>query len=125
MYLGRLHTSRNQSIHRGLPHSPRVDSTGALPQLSGLTRQPPGAGGSALSALRGRSRRLRRRGTGVAPTGGVDSSPETPNDGPQQVIIYRFSVNRGMAIALVIETPDWYSGLLQSALARVRIEGQN
>ena len=78
-----------------------------------------------LSALHGRSRRLRRRGTDVAPIVGVDSSPESPNDGPPQVIIYRFSVNRGMAIALVIETPDWYSGLLQSALARVRIEGQN
>ena len=78
-----------------------------------------------MSALRPRSRRLRRRGTSVAPIAGVDPSSDTPNDGPQQMIIYRFSVNRGMAIALVIETPDWYSGLLQSALARVRIEGQN
>jgi len=75
--------------------------------------------------MRRRARRLRRRGTGVAPIVGVDPSPDVPNDDPQQVIIYRFSVNRGMAVALVIETPDWYSGLLQSALARVRIEGQN
>jgi hypothetical protein len=30
-----------------------------------------------------------------------------------------------MAVALVIETYDWYSGLLQAALARVRLEGQN
>lgn len=40
-------------------------------------------------------------------------------------VIYRFSVQRGMTVALVIETPDWYSGLLHAALARVRIEGQN
>jgi len=71
------------------------------------------------------SRRLSSRGTGVAPIAGVDGSSDPTNDGPQQEIIYRFSVNRGMAVALVIETPDWYSGLLQSALARVRIEGQN
>ena len=51
---------------------------------------------------------------------------EGPHDRPpQQVIIYRFSVNRGMNVALVIETPDWYAGLLQAALARVRIEGLN
>src|SRR5712691_8477592 len=66
-----------------------------------------------------------RRGTSVARLAGVQSDSETPNDGPQRAIIYRFSVNRGMSIALVIETPDWYSGLLQGALARVRIEGQN
>lgn len=125
MYLGRLHTSRNQGIHRGVPHSPRVDPSGALRQLSGATRQPSGAGDSALPPLRGRSRRLSSRGTGVAPIAGVDGSSDPTNDGPQQEIIYRFSVNRGMAVALVIETPDWYSGLLQSALARVRIEGQN
>jgi hypothetical protein len=30
-----------------------------------------------------------------------------------------------MAVALVIETCDWYSGLLQAARARFRLEGQN
>jgi hypothetical protein len=30
-----------------------------------------------------------------------------------------------MLVALVIETPDWYWGLVQSAAARVRIEGSN
>jgi hypothetical protein len=40
-------------------------------------------------------------------------------------VIHTFTVLRGMAIALVIETSDWYSGLLQAALARVRIEGRN
>jgi len=125
MYLGRLHTSRNQGVHRGLPDSPRLDPSGALRCLPGPTREPARAGGPPLSTVRRPSRRLRRRGTGVAPIVGVDSGSDAPNDGPQQVIIYRFSVNRGMAIALVIETPDWYSGLLQSALARVRIEGLN
>ena len=91
-------------------------------------------------AARGRNRRrhrLRRnggrdgeevgiqRGTGVAPLACVQSDSGAFNDSPQQAIIYRFSVNRGMAIALVIETPHWHSGLLQAALARVRIEGQN
>lgn len=39
--------------------------------------------------------------------------------------VHRFTVRHGMAVALVIETRDWYSGLLQAAMARVRIEGQN
>ena len=39
--------------------------------------------------------------------------------------VHRFTVQRGMVIALVIETRDWYSGLLQASMARVRIEGQN
>jgi hypothetical protein len=30
-----------------------------------------------------------------------------------------------MAVAIVIETRDWYAGLIQAALARVRIEGTN
>jgi len=30
-----------------------------------------------------------------------------------------------MSVALVIETRDWYSGLVQAALARIRIEGRN
>jgi hypothetical protein len=54
----------------------------------------------------------------------ADETPEgqTP-EGAQ--VVHTFTVLRGMAIALVIETRDWYSGLLQAALARVRIEGQN
>jgi hypothetical protein len=39
--------------------------------------------------------------------------------------VHQFTVQRGMAVALVIETRDWYCGLLQAALARVRLEGQN
>jgi hypothetical protein len=53
--------------------------------------------------------------------------PEGPNprDEDPNEVIHQFTVLRGMAVALVIETRDWYSGLLQAALARVRIEGQN
>lgn len=39
--------------------------------------------------------------------------------------IHEFTVFRGMVAVLTIETPDWYSGLVQAAVARVRIEGQN
>ena len=52
--------------------------------------------------------------------------PEVPNDTrAPAVVIHQFTVFRGMAIALVIETPDWYSGLVQAARARIRLEGQN
>jgi hypothetical protein len=50
----------------------------------------------------------------------------TPSDKtPEGEVVHTFTVLRGMAIALVIETCDWYSGLLQAALARIRIEGRN
>lgn len=51
--------------------------------------------------------------------------PEPSEESAPGLVVYRFTVQRGMTLALVIETPDWYSGLLQAALARVRIEGQN
>jgi len=50
----------------------------------------------------------------------ADSTPHPPDD-----VVHRFTVQRGMAVALVIETPDWYAGLLRAALARIRIEGLN
>ena len=40
-------------------------------------------------------------------------------------VLHTFTVFRGMSAAIVIETPDWYFGLLQAAAARVGIEGQN
>src|SRR5262249_48787452 len=77
---------------------------GALPRVSGLNG----------------------RGTSVAPEVGVQPEADGPHDRPpQQVIIYRFSVNRGLNVGPVSEPPDWYAGLLQAALARVRIEGLN
>lgn len=51
--------------------------------------------------------------------------PDFHEDTAADTAVHRFTVQRGMAIALVIETRDWYSGLLQAAMARVRIEGQN
>lgn len=56
----------------------------------------------------------------LAPTLYFDTSMPGP-----QAIIHQFTVLRGMAVALVIETRDWYSGLLQAALARIRLEGLN
>lgn len=53
------------------------------------------------------------------------SEPEWPSDGTPDITLHRFTVLRGMMIALVIETPDWYWGLLQAALARVEVEGLN
>ena len=53
------------------------------------------------------------------------TEPTPSEETPEGQVVHTFTVLRGMAIALVIETRDWYSGLLQAALARVRIEGQN
>jgi hypothetical protein len=47
------------------------------------------------------------------------------HEGAADAIVHRFTVQRGMNVALVIETRDWYSGMLQAAMARVRLEGQN
>ena len=47
------------------------------------------------------------------------------DDAETDAVVHRFTVQRGMKVALVIETRDWYGGLLQAATARVRIEGQN
>jgi hypothetical protein len=50
---------------------------------------------------------------------------DPPTNGQAGAVLYRFTVQRGMLVALVIETPDWYTGLLQAAAARARVEGQN
>ena len=47
--------------------------------------------------------------------------PLPPTPGP----VHQFTVQRGMSIVLVIETTSWYSGLLQAALARITLEGEN
>lgn len=51
--------------------------------------------------------------------------PNSEDATTPDTIVHRFTVNRGMIVAIVIETRDWYAGLLQAALARVRIEGLN
>jgi hypothetical protein len=49
-----------------------------------------------------------------------------PSEGPApDAVVHQFTVQRGMAVAVVIETRDWYLGLLQAALARIRLEGSN
>jgi hypothetical protein len=53
------------------------------------------------------------------------SEPTPSEQRPDGQVVHTFTVLRGMAVAIVIETRDWYSGLLQAALARVRLEGQN
>jgi hypothetical protein len=49
----------------------------------------------------------------------------TPPEDSAPAVVHQFTVLRGMAVAVVIETRDWYLGLLQAALARVRLEGHN
>ncbi len=57
-----------------------------------------------------------------------DDAPQVPSPAPapdDDPTVYQFPVHRGMAVVLVIETTFWYSGLLQAALARSTLEGQN
>ena len=56
-----------------------------------------------------------------------DDLPESERafDADADAEVHRFTVHRGMVVALVIDTRDWYSGLLQAAMARVRLEGHN
>ena len=56
----------------------------------------------------------------------MPAEPTPPEDSAAApAVVYQFTVLRGMAVAVVIETRDWYLGLLQAALARVRLEGHN
>jgi hypothetical protein len=57
---------------------------------------------------------------------GMSPDPEPPpEDAAPPQVVHQFTVQRGMAVAVVIETRDWYLGLIQAALARVRLEGDN
>jgi len=51
--------------------------------------------------------------------------PTPPGDPASNAVVHQFTVLRGMAVAVVIETRDWYLGLVQAAQARVRLEGDN
>jgi hypothetical protein len=53
----------------------------------------------------------------------AEDGPPTPP--PLETRMHHFTVQRGMSVVLVIETTSWYLGLLQSAMARVRLEGDN
>jgi hypothetical protein len=57
------------------------------------------------------------------PTPPEESADSDTSPAPE--IVHQFTVLRGMAVAMVIETRDWYLGLLQAALARVRLDGHN
>ena len=52
------------------------------------------------------------------------AAPEPATPDPESPV-HQFTVQRGMSIVLVIETTSWYSGLLQAALARITLEGEN
>jgi hypothetical protein len=54
----------------------------------------------------------------------MPDEPTARDDAPDAVV-HSFTVQRGMTVAVVIETRDWYHGLLQAALTRIRLEGQN
>jgi hypothetical protein len=56
---------------------------------------------------------------------GMPPQPSRPEDSASPAVVHHFTVLRGMAVAVVIETRDWYLGLLQAALARARLEGYN
>ena len=65
----------------------------------------------------------------LQPQTDMPAEPTPPDDpldaGAPPAVVHQFTVLRGMAVAVVIETRDWYLGLLQAALARVRLEGHN
>jgi hypothetical protein len=51
--------------------------------------------------------------------------PDPDPEAAAPEIVHQFTVLRGMAVAVVIETKDWYLGLVHAAVARVRLEGNN
>jgi hypothetical protein len=53
------------------------------------------------------------------------SDPSDPPDTQPTMRVHQFTASRGMTAVLLIETTVWYLGLLQAALARVVLEGQN
>jgi hypothetical protein len=54
----------------------------------------------------------------------MSQAPDSPETPPTERV-HHFTVTRGMTPVLLIETTAWYLGLLQAALARVALEGQN
>lgn len=55
----------------------------------------------------------------------MSPQPDPPGDAARDETVHQFTVQRGMVVAIVIETRDWYLGLIQAALTRIRLEGQN
>ena len=52
----------------------------------------------------------------------MSHDPNLPDASPE---VHQFTVQRGMSVALVIETRDWSVGMVHAAAARVRLEGSN
>ena len=80
-----------------------------------------------ITVFRPRGRR-RRNGTVVAHVLAMADEPiPAPSEpaGEPAGPVHQFTVNRGMLVVLVIETTSWYAGLLQAAVARIALEGQN
>jgi hypothetical protein len=131
--VGRLHPPCGEARNECLPVASRHDPRSPVREVSGAADQLPRDRHAALPALPRESRRLtatRRppwsRGTGVAAGSAVDPDSESYEDATaDDPVVHRFTVFRGMKIVVVIETRDWYSGLLQAAMARARIDGQN
>jgi len=82
---------------------------------------------SVQRAVRGGTAGGERRGITVADSVSMadDATPHSAGPEVPDGRMHQFTVQRGMAVVLVIETTFWYSGLLQAALARVTLEGQN
>lgn len=72
--------------------------------------------------------RNRGGGTAVALVLGMADEPlpaPLQPAGDSALPVHQFTVNRGMLVVMVIETTSWYAGLLQAAVARIALEGQN
>jgi hypothetical protein len=59
--------------------------------------------------------------------GMADDAAAAPSEQAGEPVgpVHQFTVHRGMLVVLVIETTSWYAGLLQAAVARIALEGQN
>lgn len=55
----------------------------------------------------------------------MSREPDPSDDAAPEAVVHQFTVQRGMVVAVVIETQDWYLGLIQAALTRIRLEGSN
>jgi hypothetical protein len=67
----------------------------------------------------------RGSGCGIGVAVSVRMADPEPQETQPTERLHQFTVSRGMTPVLLIETTSWYLGLLQAALARVALEGQN
>jgi hypothetical protein len=55
----------------------------------------------------------------------MSREPDPSDNAAPDAVVHQFTIQRGMVVAVVIETRDWYPGLIQAALTRIRLEGSN